>query len=256
MYCPHCQRPLPDPPQRFCPHCGGDVQGAAAAAAAAPSAGSTPWESRDQLGVAGAFVETTRQVLLEPTAFFSRMPTRAGIGGPLAYGLLTACLAIVVASLYQLVFSSVMGSWASELAGRGSPFEKMLPMMGHGLGLAVQLLVAPIAALVSLFVGAAIFHLFLLMFGGAKEGFEASFRVLCYSQATQLVQIVPICGGIIASVWGLVVLIIGLAEAHRCGRGTAAAAVLVPLILFCCCCVGAVFLMVGGIAGLANHLQN
>ena len=32
MYCPHCQRPLPDPPQRFCPHCGGDVQGAPAAA--------------------------------------------------------------------------------------------------------------------------------------------------------------------------------------------------------------------------------
>jgi hypothetical protein len=253
MYCPHCQRPLPDPPQRFCPHCGGDVQGAAAAPQGAAPGGSTPWENREQLGFAGAYVETTRQVLLEPTAFFSRMATTGGIGAPLVYGLLTGCAALVVASLYQLVFSSVMGSWAAGFQGEDSPFEKMLPFLGHGFGLALQLLLAPVFALTSLFVGSALLHLCLMIFGGAKAGFEASFRVLCYAQATQLVQIVPICGGLIGGVWLLVVLIVGLAEAHRTSRGTAAAAVLVPLVLFCCCCLGAILLMVGGIAGLANQ---
>jgi hypothetical protein len=257
MYCPHCQRPLPDPPERFCPHCGGDIQGATVALGSVPPAAdrSTPWESRDQLGLVAAFVETARQVLLEPTAFFSRMPTRGGIGAPLTFGLLTTCLAIVVASLYQLVFSSVMGSWAAGLSGKDSPFERLLPFVGHGFGFAVQLLVAPVVALVSLFVFSALVHLFLMLFGGAHEGFEGSFRVLCYSQATQLLQIVPLCGGIVASVWGLVALIIGLSEAHRTGKGTAAAAVLAPIVLLCCCCAGAILLTVGGIAGLAGMAQ-
>ena len=253
MYCPHCQRPLPDPPQRFCPHCGGDVQGAPAESQGVVAHGSTPWENREQLGFMGAYVETTRQVLLEPAGFFTRMPTRGGIGAPLVYGLLTAFVAIIVATIYQVVFSSVMGSWAAGLQGEDSPLDKMLPFLGHGVGLVFQLLLAPVFALVSLFVFSALLHLFLMIFGGAKEGFEASFRVLCYAQATQLVQIVPICGGLIASVWLLVVLIIGLSEAHKTSRGTAAAAVLVPIVLFCCCCVGAILVMAGGIAGLVNR---
>src|SRR5262245_58867308 len=145
MFCPHCQRPLPDPPQRFCPHCGGDVQGAPAAPQDVVPRATIPWENREQLGFMGAYVETTRQVLLEPSAFFARLPTRGGIGAPLVYGLLTACLAIVVASIYQIVFSSVMGSFASGFPGaEHTPLDRLLPMLGHGVGLVFQLLLAPV----------------------------------------------------------------------------------------------------------------
>jgi hypothetical protein len=257
MYCPHCQRPLPDPPERFCPHCGGDVQGAAQAAGAERPVSSpgTPWESRDRLGLVNAYVETTKQVLLSPTAFFRAMPVAGGIGAPLAFGVLTAYIGAVVSALYQMVLNSVMGSWASQFTQGGEAFERLIPILTQGAGLLMTLILGPLFALAGIFVGAAITHLFLMMFSGAGRGFEATLRTVSYCQATQLLQILPLCGGIVASVWGIVVLIIGLSEAHGVSRGTAAAAVLVPLLLVCCCCVGGAFLFFGGIASLAHHLQ-
>lgn len=256
MYCPHCQRPLPDPPQRFCPHCGGDVQGAPAAAGAArPAAGrSTPWESRDRLGLLNAFVETTKQVLTSPTAFFRDMPVEGGIGAPLGYGVMVFYVGAVVGALYQLVFQGLMGGWGiSQFSQHGGALERFLPMLTHGAGIVVTLILGPLLALAGIFVASAIYHLFLMLFGGAKQGFEATLRTVCYSGATQVLQIVPICGGLIGAIWGIVVVVIGLSEAHGTGRGTAAAAVLVPILLFCCCCLGAIALMFGGIAGLANR---
>jgi hypothetical protein len=257
MYCPHCQRPLPDPPERFCPSCGGDVQGAPAAAGAPrpASAGSTPWENRDQLGVLNAFVETARQVLLSPAEFFRNMPVVGGIGAPLAFGVLTAYIGTAVSALYQLVLQGMMGSWASQFAQGGEAFERFVPMFTQGAGLVATLILGPLFALVGIFVGSAVMHVFLMLFGGAKRGFEATLRTVCYCQATQLLQVVPVCGGLVASVWAIVALIIGLSEAHGIGRGTAAAAVLVPIVVLCCCCVGGVFLMAGGIASLAHQMQ-
>lgn len=257
MYCPHCQRPLPDPPERFCPHCGGDIQGAPQAAGAARPAptASTPWENRNRLGLLNAYVETTKQVLLSPAVFFRAMPGAAGIGAPLAYGVLTAYIGAAVSALYQLVLHSVMGSWASQFAQGGEAFERLVPIFTQGAGLLMTLILGPLFALMGIFVGAAITHLFLMLFGGANRGFEATLRTVCYCQATQLLQVVPLCGGLVASIWGIVVLIIGLSEAHGVGRGIAAAAVLVPLLLVCCCCIGGAFLMFGGIASLAHHLQ-
>ena len=49
-------------------------------------------------------------------------------------------------------------------------------------------------------------------------------------------MVVPGCGGLVALVWGLVVLIIGLGEIQRCGSGKAALAVFAPVILVCVCC--------------------
>jgi hypothetical protein len=63
---------------------------------------------------------------------------------------------------------------------------------------------------------------------------------------------VPQCGGLIAMVWFLAVLIIGLGEAQRCGPGKAALAVFSPVILLCLCCCGLAFL--GG-AGAWSAIQ-
>jgi hypothetical protein len=64
---------------------------------------------------------------------------------------------------------------------------------------------------------------------------------------------VPGCGSLVAIVWGLVVLIIGLGEIHRCGPGKAAAAVLSPAILICVCCCGALGMTM---PALMKELQN
>jgi hypothetical protein len=95
------------------------------------------------------------------------------------------------------------------------------------------------------FIGAAIVHLFALMFGAGDKGFEVTFRVMAYSSgSTAVLNVVPIVGGLAAWVWSLIATIIGLTEAQETSGGKAAAAVLVPLLLLCCCGIAVVIALV------------
>jgi len=67
-----------------------------------------------------------------------------------------------------------------------------------------------------------------------------------------VLQLIPVCGGVIAAVWGIVVNCIGLARAHETDTGRAVLAVFLPIIL--CCGLGFVILfMAGGLAALGHH---
>jgi hypothetical protein len=95
-------------------------------------------------------------------------------------------------------------------------------------------LFAPLFILIGLFIWSAILHAFLWILGGAKEGFEATIRVVSYSAgSTYLFQLIPICGGLVGLIWSLVLQIIGMSRAHEISGGKAAAAVLLPLLLCC-----------------------
>ena len=63
---------------------------------------------------------------------------------------------------------------------------------------------------------------------------------------------IPVCGGIVAAVWALVVNCIGLARAHETTTGKAVFAILLPLIV---CCGGGCFLafLIGVGAWSASH---
>jgi len=252
--CPHCQRRLPETPGRYCPHCGAELPSVPPEPALGPAGTAEgrgiPWDRRAQLGFGPALFETVRQSLFEPLEFFKSMAPTGGIGGPLVYGLLVGYLAQVVTSFYQLVLHGVLGSaWAgpSELPDS----LRRLAMQLEGVaGFVVTLLFGWVFVLIGLFVWTAVVHLALLLMGGARRDFEATFRVVSYSQAPQLFAILPICGGLIGAVYALVLTILGLSEAHGIGRGLAAAAVLLPLLLCCCCMLAGVGLVVGGIAGL------
>lgn len=287
MICPYCKSTLPPAPERFCTSCGGDLQAApalpsappasppppvpvvpaasshgggrqAGAGAPAPAGGGArydgpPWEERERIGFGAAFVDTTKGVLAEPADFFRRMRPMGGIGAPLFYGVLTGYLGLLVTSVYQFVWHVVAGG-PVEPAG-DTPAEQLLAALQGGMTigqLAFNVLLGPVLVAEGLFIDAGIYHLALLVLGGAQRDFEATLRVTCYGGATQLFQIVPGCGGLIAVVWNIVVQIIGLAEVHGISRGKAAGAVLLPLLLLCCCCVGLAALLGFGIAGLAG----
>ena len=88
--------------------------------------------------------------------------------------------------------------------------------------------------LIFAFICSAILHVILWILDGAKEGFEATVRVYAYAAgSTAVFQIIPICGGLVAVIWSLVLQIIGLSRAHGISPGKAALAVLLPLALCC-----------------------
>jgi hypothetical protein len=281
--CPQCRQPLLDPNDRFCPHCGADLRGPGAPppdaraglppeappaglppgdwtpAALPPGApgpsGRTPWERRGQIGIGAALIETVQQVLTKPGAFFRSMPVTGGIGGPLLFGVIVGYVGLVASAIYYAVLESVGGAAWTGWAGRSRELERLLPYLQGGMGLVGQIVFGAFAVVIGLFVFSAIVHLMLLLVGGARQGFEATFRVAAYAEATMLLRLIPFCGEPIAVVYFLVVAIIGLAEAHRIGKGKSALAVLLPMIVFCCCCALATAVALGGLASVLGQAR-
>jgi hypothetical protein len=217
--------------------------------------GGTPWERRGEIGFAAALVETTQQVLLRPTEFFARMPVTGGVGGPLLYAVILGYLGLVAATLYNLVFSGVMGSSLRNFGGRYAELERFQDLMEGGVGATVQLVTGPLWIVVAAFVGAGILHVLLLLLGGANRDFEATFRVVCYAHAINIINLVPFCGSVFALVAWIVIATIGLKEVHHTSTGQALAAVLLPLLVCCCCCAAAVLAALGGVASLVKYAQ-
>jgi hypothetical protein len=283
--CPHCRAPLSDPPERFCPNCGADLADAGGAEPYAappppypppipgpppygygsggsapppgyggPPGGSNPWERRHEIGFLSALIETTKQVLTQPSAFFRSMPVTGGLGSPLLYAVIIGYVGLAASTIYNVVFRSVLSSSLTQMGGGGN-LERLAPFLEGSTSLIVNLLFGPVFIVIGLFVGAGLFHLLLLALGGAARGFEATFRVACFSQAASIFNIIPACGGLIGLVYALVLLIIGLSEAHQISRGKAAAAVLIPFVVICCCCGGAALLAMFGLAGALGRAR-
>jgi hypothetical protein len=261
--CPRCQVLLPDPPERFCPSCGADLELAppplpppvTGAPGWDPGPGAragTPWERRHEIGIASALVETTQRVLTGPTAFFRAMPVTGGIGSPLLYALIIGYAGLVISAIYDFVLESIMGSSLSRFGGGSEAMAGVMPYFAGAAGLGVKLVAGPFFVAIGLFLISGITHLVLMMLGGAARGFEATFRVACYSEAAALLNIVPVCGGMLAPVLMVVLMIIGVAEAHGTTRARAAAAVLLPVAL-CCCCI--LVPVVAFVMSLASQMQ-
>src|SRR5688572_7304107 len=172
--CPRCQSVLPEPPERFCPNCGADLELAPPPIPAAmPQPGSgwapgpgaregTPWERRHEIGIASALVETTQRVLTAPAAFFRAMPVTGGVGAPLVYALVIGYAGIVISAIYDFVLESVMGSSLSRIGGGSDAMAGVMPYLGGSAGLGVKLIVGPFLLAVGLFLLSGIVHLGLM----------------------------------------------------------------------------------------------
>jgi hypothetical protein len=206
---------------------------------AAASRSGLPWEHRQERGLFNAFVETLVIVLTKPSEAFTVMKREGGLGEPLIYALIGGCLGGIVSLLFSLGLQSV-GFFANR-------HDTFAAMTGMGIGSAAFIVLVPLFIVVELFIGGAIVHLCLMIVGGANQSFETTFRVIAFSQgSTGPLQMIPICGGLIAGVWALVCNCIGLARAHETDTGRAVLAVFLPLIV-CCGGVLLIALMFGGL---------
>lgn len=214
-----------------------------------------PWERRDEIGLVAALIETTKQVLTGPTDFFRRMPVTGGLGSPLLYAVIIGYLGILVSAVYSSVFMLVGGASSGAFGSFGDRPEvaRMVEAFSGWGGIIGQVIFGPFGIVIALFISTAITHVMLMLLDGASQGFEATFRVRSYASAASVLAIVPICGGLIAAIWSLVICIIGLAEAQRIPVWKAALAVFLPIILCCCCCSAGLGMFFGSIASMVNQ---
>lgn len=215
------------------------------AVTAAGARSGLPWDDRQQKGFFAAFIETLQMVLTRPAEAFTVMRREGGFGEPLIYAVVGGSVGAIVAFLFSLLFHS-FGMFADQR-------NPLNAMAGMGIGSIGFIILVPLFIVIGLFIGAAVVHLCLMLVGGANQPFETTFRVLAFSQgSTGVLQLIPVCGGVIACVWGIVVNCIGLARAHETDTGRAALAIFLPLIV-CCGLMFVVIFMVGGLAGLGHH---
>ncbi len=212
----------------------------------APRSG-LPWDQRQEKGFFRAFIETLQMVLTRPSDAFTAMKREGGFGEPLIYALIGGCVGGVVSFLFTLGLQSI-GIFADR-------HNALATMAGMGIGSLAFIILLPLLIVIGLFIGTAIVHVCLMIVGGANQSFETTFRVLAFSQgSTGPLQMIPLCGGLIAGIWALIINCIGLARAHETETGRAVLAVLLPLIV--CCGGGLLLAMMFGALGAWTASQH
>jgi hypothetical protein len=204
---------------------------------AAPRSG-LPWDERQTKGFFNAFVETLMMVLGKPTVAFTVMKREGGLGEPLLYLVVGSSFGIIVYVLMTLLLPSAIP--LGDRHGLGH-------LVGAGIGSIVMIILAPAFAAIGAFIVAAIFHVCLMIVGGARQSFETTFRVVCFvGGSIDPLLIIPFCGGLIVGIWKIVLYCIGLSRAHEIDVGRV---VLVVLLLLVVCCGGLLLIafMIGGL---------
>ena len=198
-------------------------QGEPAGAETTPKRGVSPWERRSELGIWKGLYETFKGVLFSPGNLFSTMTHKGGIGEPLAFGLLLGSLGIMFGVFWQFLMMGdrLVSSWPNVMG-----------QFGPGLIFFILMVLTPLYVLISLFVISGILHLCLLIVGAGRNGFEATFRIIAFSQSVNLLGLVPFVGGVIGWCWQIIVQVIGLREMHETTYLRTIFAMLLPVVLF------------------------
>lgn len=178
------------------------------------------WEDMENLGFLKAFFQTIGEVLFRPSWFFSRMPVDRGLIHPLIFALVMGVLGGMFGLLYQFLMMFYLGSMF-ETEGFGGSSLPMIIISAIGL---------PLFTVIGVFVISGLLHVCLMIVRGNRKGFEATFRVVAYAMSTQVFGIVPLLGGLIGSIWALVIQILGLRESHGISTGRAALAIFLPIL--------------------------
>ncbi len=219
-----------------------------------------PWEERDRLGFLDALIETVKLIVTAPGEVFARLRSDGDYLWPLVFGLIISWIGMVFSQIWSLILGSAMQSFLGNFGG----FEDLAAFGATSVLQAVLLLVLwPIIYVIVVFLTAGLAHLCLMIVGAVEDsplGFEGTFKVVAYSSVADLLNLVPLVGGLLAFFARLVLYVFGFARVHKTSEGKALGAVAI-LFVTCCCCLpailGGLFAILGASLGaLFSSLGN
>ncbi|MDZ4821336.1 MAG: YIP1 family protein [Planctomycetota bacterium] len=151
-----------------------------------------PWEERTSVG---SYFSTVKMVLLQPSDTFSNMRRTGGLVKPFAFSVAVSLLVIPLMVLFVAFMDEMAPAERVSLLA-------MIPLWF--VGVAMMLLLSTL-----------MINFLLFIFGGSEHGFQATFRVNCYTMgAVMLLQLIPVVS-MFASIWMIVVQTIGIARVHE-----------------------------------------
>jgi hypothetical protein len=250
VFCPHCGNAITEG-QAFCQQCGSRLVAEGATEFPHGERSKTPWEDRAANGYFNGLFRTAKDVMLSPSVFFRKMAVTGGLTDPLLFAMIIGMVGLMFLSLWDIALHDSLQSFMTpemrDAAGRG---------MSNGISSAFGMVIMPFLFIIWLFIVSGMLHLFLMMVRGAKAGFEATFRVICYSVSPFLFMVIPYCGMLIMMVWILTITVIGLRDAHETTGGKATLAVFFPVLLCCGSMLLMAVLFMGAIASSFGALMH
>lgn len=91
-----------------------------------------------------------------------------------------------------------------------------------------------VGGIISLFIGAAITHIFILFFHGTG-GYSETVRAACYSMIPTLVIGWTVIGAFVTPYWGMAIQVFALRDFHSISKLQAVLAVFIPVVVFVVC---------------------
>lgn len=165
-----------------------------------------------------SYINVWKSVILAPVDFFKEMPKSGGYGNPTIFALINFLI-------YGIGFTLIT--------------------LGKGF---VGIVVTPVFGVIGLFIGAAVLWVCAKIVGGEGD-YEGTYRVISYVTATYVVYWIPVAGWLVGF-YGLYLMVVGLAEAHRLSQGKALVAVLIPVVIFTAIAIVAALAIGSFIAGI------
>jgi len=199
----------------------------------------TPWERRLELGLWKGIKQTIKSVLFSPKHMFSAMPVKDGWREPLAFGLLVGSISSMCAFFWEFLMAN---------SGLLKPFGGVSISLSLPIIFLIFIFLSPLLVSISIFISSLIIHFLLLLVRAGNNRFEATLRVMAYSQATRIWSILPFIGSLIGWIWRSIVQIIGLKEAHETSYLRIIVAFSIPIGLLLLVAVGALFFIIRAIS--------
>ena len=235
---PGLRMPLPDPtPVPVLPAQTAVVPLGDRASAAPPA-----WERRRETGLVRAYFLSLREILFEPGSTFAKNNPSGGFQQPTGFFLLT----MAIQAIFAFVFQALTLPHNRAIADLQRQFN--LGSVGLLLILPLFLVLGIMLTVVINFVLAGFYHFFLKLLGGTKASYEATYRVVTYAQAAQLLAIVPCIGPVATVIFFLMAASIGLHRVHQAPLWKTSLALVVPYAL----CLAALLSIVFAVLSAAN----
>jgi hypothetical protein len=191
------------------------------------------------------------QISTNPSTFFRRMPLSGGVSWPLAFALITHWVGTAIEYLWRASLGGrlarhigdifkIMGDVADvDHPGRSDAMNQIKNQVIHWFWGAGSVVVDPFLTIISvLFTSLLVFIGARILVTPGKNGspreitFESALRIICFGMAPAVFAGIPLAGGVIASLWVLLVTIVGAKVVFSVGYLRAGIIVLFPKLLF------------------------
>ncbi|PWU08099.1 MAG: hypothetical protein C5B47_05215 [Verrucomicrobia bacterium] len=176
-----------------------------------------PWERRFKLGYSQALLQTIGKLLTKPHGVFSAMRTKGDFVSPLLYIIFLTVAVGIVTLPYGSLYGNAMKRLIELLPNvQDYPMGMFQPQPLNLANVGMAIVLMPVLATVGSFLRAGLLHLVLYLVGGANKGFESTYRITCYSDATTAIfRVIPFLGVLVAIVLDFWLLIVGLKKVNR-----------------------------------------